>query len=161
MCRSRRKLSNAYLLETFGFDTAENEPCKVCPLSALLLLLQIPRVSTGQVLVTSFRPLKAYLYDQGFCRFCNEEYNCDVEDLDNMFVHLTNVAIQKESAEYNEQHGGKWSIDLMRMYLEATRGQQIADQLLEEIENVIVTSLRAVQGVMINDKHCFEMYAGL
>ena len=65
------------------------------------------------------------------------------------------------TAEYNEQHGGKWSIDLMRMYLEATRGQQIADQLLEEIENVIVTSLRAVQGVMINDKHCFEMYAGL
>ena len=125
------------------------------------LRVQIPRVSTGQVLVTSFRPLKAYLYDQGFCRFCNEEYNCDVEDLDNMFVHLTNVAIQKESAEYNEQHGGKWSIDLMRMYLEATRGQQIADQLLEEIENVIVTSLRAVQGVMINDKHCFEMYAGL
>ena len=25
MCRSRRKLSNAYLLAKFGFDTAENE----------------------------------------------------------------------------------------------------------------------------------------
>ena len=34
MCRSRRELSNAYLLGKFGFDTAENEPCKVCPLSA-------------------------------------------------------------------------------------------------------------------------------
>ena len=34
MCRSRRELSNAYLLAKFGFDTAENEPCKVCPLSA-------------------------------------------------------------------------------------------------------------------------------
>ena len=33
MCRSRRELSNAYLLAKFGFDTAENEPCKVCPLS--------------------------------------------------------------------------------------------------------------------------------
>ena len=32
-CRSRRELSNAYLLVKFGFDTAENEPCKVCPLS--------------------------------------------------------------------------------------------------------------------------------
>ena len=32
-CRSRRELSNEYLLATFGFDTAENEPCKVCPLS--------------------------------------------------------------------------------------------------------------------------------
>ena len=26
MCRSRRELSNAYLLAKFGFDTAENEP---------------------------------------------------------------------------------------------------------------------------------------
>ena len=32
LCRSRRELSNAYLLAKFGFDTAENEPCKVCPL---------------------------------------------------------------------------------------------------------------------------------
>ena len=30
MCRSRRELSNAYLLAKFGFDTAENEPSKVC-----------------------------------------------------------------------------------------------------------------------------------
>ena len=28
-CRSRRELSNAYLLPKFGFDTAENEPFKV------------------------------------------------------------------------------------------------------------------------------------
>ena len=34
MCRSRRELSNEYLLAKFGFNTAENEPCKVCPLSA-------------------------------------------------------------------------------------------------------------------------------
>ena len=27
--RSRRELSNEYLLAKFGFDTAENEPCKV------------------------------------------------------------------------------------------------------------------------------------
>ena len=25
-------LSNAYLLANFGFDTAEDEPCKVCPI---------------------------------------------------------------------------------------------------------------------------------
>ena len=32
MCRSRRELSNAYVLAKFGFDTAENEPCQVsCP----------------------------------------------------------------------------------------------------------------------------------
>ena len=26
-------------------------------------------------LVTSFHPLKAYLYKQGFCRFCNEKFS--------------------------------------------------------------------------------------
>ena len=45
LCRSRGELSNAYLLAKFGFDTAENEPCKVCrgamlsPAQARLLLL--------------------------------------------------------------------------------------------------------------------------
>ena len=32
--RSRRELSNAYLFAKFGFDTAENEPCKVCDVAA-------------------------------------------------------------------------------------------------------------------------------
>ena len=31
LCRSRRELSNDYLFTKFGFDTAENEPCQVCP----------------------------------------------------------------------------------------------------------------------------------
>ena len=30
LCRSRRELSNAYLLAKFRFDTAENKPCEVC-----------------------------------------------------------------------------------------------------------------------------------
>ena len=29
-CRSRQELSNEYSLAKFGFDTAENEPLKVC-----------------------------------------------------------------------------------------------------------------------------------
>ena len=46
-CRSRRELSNEYLLAKFGFDTAENEPCKVCPLSAYRFSRFI-RVSLGR-----------------------------------------------------------------------------------------------------------------
>ena len=37
-------MSIFYLLETFCYDTAENEPCKVCALSVYRLLLQIPQV---------------------------------------------------------------------------------------------------------------------
>ena len=34
LCRSRREFSNEFSLAKFGCDAAENEPCKVCPLSA-------------------------------------------------------------------------------------------------------------------------------
>ncbi|KAB1270516.1 putative tubulin polyglutamylase TTLL1 [Camelus dromedarius] len=35
------------------------------------------------------------LYKLGFCRFCTVKYTPSTSELDNMFVHLTNVAIQK------------------------------------------------------------------
>ena len=41
MCRSRRELSNAYFLAKFRFDTAENEPCKVCR-------IPVPKKGTAQ-----------------------------------------------------------------------------------------------------------------
>ena len=44
LCRSRRELSNACLLAKFGFDTAENEPCKVC-----LTLLRSLKQADGDV----------------------------------------------------------------------------------------------------------------
>jgi hypothetical protein len=47
------------------------------------------------VLVTSFRPLKCYLFRLGFCRFCTVKYDTSIQELDNMYIHLTNVSIQK------------------------------------------------------------------
>jgi len=45
------------------------------------------------VLVTCYKPLKVWVNKLGFARFSNENYNCDVRELDNLYVHLTNVAI--------------------------------------------------------------------
>ena len=41
-------------------------------------------------------------YRLGFCRFCTVKYNTSVSELDNMFVHLTNVSIQKHGVRGNE-----------------------------------------------------------
>lgn len=70
------------------------------------------------MLVTSYRPLKVFLSSKGFARFCNKKYNMASDDLDNMEIHLTNVAIQKQGDDYNAEHGSKWSIDNLRFYLE-------------------------------------------
>ncbi|XP_067907360.1 polyglutamylase complex subunit TTLL1-like isoform X2 [Heterodontus francisci] len=110
------------------------------------------------VLVTSIRPLKCYVYKLGFCRFCTVKYTPNTNELDNMFVHLTNVAIQKHGDDYNPIHGGKWTVANLQLYLESTRGKKVTDKLFDEIHWMIVQSLKAVSPVMINDKHCFECY---
>ncbi|KAK7099450.1 hypothetical protein V1264_003588 [Littorina saxatilis] len=110
------------------------------------------------VLVTSFRPLKCYMYRLGFCRFCTVKYNANVSELDNMFVHLTNVSIQKTGEDYNAIHGGKWTVENLRLYLEGTRGKEVSDKLFDDINWLTVHSLKAVAGVISNDRHCFECY---
>ncbi|KAL2724010.1 putative tubulin polyglutamylase TTLL1 isoform X1 [Vespula squamosa] len=110
------------------------------------------------VLVASFRPLKAYLFKLGFCRFCTVKYDTSIQELDNIYVHLTNVSVQKHGDEYNSIHGGKLSLQNLRLYLESTRGKTVTEKLFSNISWCIVHSLKAVAPVMANDRHCFECY---
>lgn len=110
------------------------------------------------VLVTSFRPLKAYMFRNGFCRFCSIKYDTSVTELDNMYVHLTNVSVQRRGEEYNSEHGGKLSLNNLKLYLEGTRGKEVTKRLFEDIQWMIVHSLKAVTAVISNDRHCFECY---
>lgn len=110
------------------------------------------------VLVTSFRPLKVYMYKLGFSRFCTVKYNASLNELDNMFVHLTNVSIQKTGDDYNAIHGGKWTVQNLRLFLESSRGKEVSDKLFDDINWLTVHSLKAVSGVISNDRHCFECY---
>ncbi|KAL3314883.1 putative tubulin polyglutamylase ttll1 [Cichlidogyrus casuarinus] len=110
------------------------------------------------VLVTSYKPLKCYLFKLGFCRFCTVKYSTNAEELDNMYVHLTNVSVQKSASLYNNIHGGKWSLKNFRIWLEGTRGREVTTKLFNQINWIIVHSLKAVANVIINDRHSFECY---
>jgi tubulin polyglutamylase TTLL1 len=159
-------------------------------------------------LVTSYRPLMVHVHRHGFARFCTSKYTNDITDIDNEYIHLTNVAIQKHADDYNSAHGGarvprrprarvdpaaprrpqvcpcasgprlnahlscadlfapalapvcagKLSVQNLRLYLEGAYGLEPVDKLFEEIGWIIVHSLKAVQAVVINDRHCFEVY---
>jgi tubulin polyglutamylase TTLL5 len=51
------------------------------------------------VLVTSIRPLEAFIYKEGFARLSTQPYSTDPTDLSNKFIHLTNSSIQKQNTE--------------------------------------------------------------
>ncbi|XP_065828525.1 probable tubulin polyglutamylase TTLL9 isoform X2 [Oscarella lobularis] len=108
------------------------------------------------VLVNSYIPLKAWLYRSGFARFSNTRFSLDT--ITDSFIHLTNVAIQKTAPDYDPEKGCKWSLQQLRTYLTAEYGYMETITLFRLLDDIIIKSLQSVQKVMINDKHCFELY---
>lgn len=115
------------------------------------------------VLVTSYNPLVVYFYRSGFARFTHEPYNdSDIENLCTAsgyaVGHLTNVEIQKGSENYDEQRGGKWLLDKLKLFLISRYGVEQVNTSFAGIQNIVLKSLQAVQKLVMHDKHCFELY---
>ena len=75
------------------------------------------------VLITGLSPLKIYLYKEGMIRFSTEEYSLDLNNIDKLYMHLTNVNInQKNKKTYKKAHeadteeGSKWSLQVYEKY---------------------------------------------
>lgn len=109
-------------------------------------------------LVTSFSPLKVYHYRRGFARFTNSRYSSKIEDIYDGFVHLTNVAIQKTAENYDDRHGNKMELQALKLFLMSHYGVEKIDAMFWEMQMIMLKACIAVQHVMINDKHCFELY---
>lgn len=108
------------------------------------------------VLVTSYVPLKVWLYRDGFARFSNTRFSLD--SIDDSYVHLTNVAIQKTAPDYDPDKGCKWSLQQLRTYLTAKHGYEAVENIFYQMNEIFIKSLQSVQKNIINDKHCFELY---
>jgi tubulin polyglutamylase TTLL9 len=119
--------------------------------------LQYPLVIGGKkfdmrmyCLVTSFSPLKVYMYRRGFARFTNARYSSRVEDIYDDFMHLTNVAIQKTAENYDERTGGKMELQALKIHLMSMHGTERIDALFWEMQMIMIRALLAVQPVSVS-----------
>ncbi|KAJ3113915.1 putative tubulin polyglutamylase ttll9, partial [Physocladia obscura] len=110
------------------------------------------------VMVTSYSPLVVYIHRNGFCRFSSHQFTMNVKDISNLYIHATNVAIQKHSPNYDSDKGCKWLLRNLKTFLLSKHGPQAVNTLFTDMEALVVRSLLSVQKVMIHDKHCFEIY---
>lgn len=76
------------------------------------------------VLVTSFDPLRIYLYKEGLTRLATEEYKSESAK-SNKFAHLTNYSINKKNDKYinnenieKDDQGNKWSLSALSKHFE-------------------------------------------
>ena len=70
----------------------------------------------------------------GFCRFSSSRYTLDKTNLKNLYMHLTNVAIQKKNDKYDENTGMKWPISKLKQYLLSKHGLAATSKLFGDIQ---------------------------
>ena len=108
------------------------------------------------VLVTSYSPLTVWLYRSGFARFCHHRFS--LKDTDQTYIHVTNVAVQKTNPKYSSTVGCKWGLRQLKLYIASTWGEAAANKAFGDVQALIMRTLQSVQKIMIQDKHCFELY---
>ncbi|TNV87784.1 hypothetical protein FGO68_gene15266 [Halteria grandinella] len=92
--------------------------------------------------------LKGYFYEDAYIRTSCKEF--DIEDVHNKFIHLTNDAVQKYSADYGKyENGNKLSMSDFQKYLKAHYGSYNIDvwrDIMPQIRKLVTDSYRSVYG---------------
>lgn len=121
------------------------------------------------VLVTSFSPLEAFIYREGFARLSTHRYTSDAVGLNNLFIHLTNSSVQRlnmegatqdnplrAAAETNEAGGTKAS--LAYLWRRLSLAGVAVSELWENICEVVVKSLLCCEPAIPHEPNAFELF---
>jgi tubulin polyglutamylase TTLL6/13 len=106
------------------------------------------------VLVFGVDPVRIFMFKEGLARFATEEYvGPTKQNLDNLYMHLTNYAINKNSNNFvkgedeDDDSGHKRSFSSILAYLEEVekdRGFR-AENMMDQIEEICVKTVLSVQ----------------
>jgi len=122
------------------------------------------------VLVTSFDPLRCYVYREGLTRFASKPYSTAREHLGDRYRHLTNYSINKKADNFMENqrlhednYGHKWSLSALNRHLRHV-GTDV-DLMWNRINDLIVKTLLSVEPSIARRTrenlvhgNCFELY---
>nr|BAN21167.1 conserved hypothetical protein [Riptortus pedestris] len=96
------------------------------------------------VLVTSFDPLRIYIYENGLVRFASARYSDDLKTLSDRYIHLTNYSINKFSNSYSMNDdagaclGHKWTLRSLWSFLS---GSIDVDALWSSLVDLVIKTI--------------------
>ena len=106
------------------------------------------------MLVLSCEPLKIFLYQEGLVRFATHQYkpldpNADKQQLNNLFMHLTNYAVNKENENFKMAKGMNDDTShkrTLKKVLERLKQEGLdTEKIMGEIKDVIIKTLITIQ----------------
>ena len=119
------------------------------------------------VLVSSFNPLEAFIYREGFARFGSSIFSTLPEDKDDERIHLTNSSIQQKYwNDFKPDHpvknagshgdGNKVSLTWLWMFLE--KRKYSTKVMWKSICDVCIKTLLCVEDEISYQPNAFEVY---
>ena len=109
------------------------------------------------LLVTGFCPLKLYLYDNGFVRFCKEKYDLSPENLSNKYIHLTDYP-------FNDKEKEKWSLHKLKIFFEENNLDfnkvwlKIKDITIKVVLSITDIAIPIIKPLKLSSGNLFELY---
>lgn len=123
------------------------------------------------VLVTGCDPLRIFLHQEGLVRFATEEYKDPRNSLDDLYVHLTNYAVNKNNPKFQIHEtdnflGHKRRFTWLLSYLDS-KGYNVST-LWREISSIVIKTLisgmpmishtyKSVHSDDLTNSMCFEV----
>lgn len=105
-------------------------------------------------LITSCDPLRVYIYKEGLVRFATSRYKEPTGiNVTNVFMHLTNYAVNKHSRTYNQdsEAGSKRKLTWLNNFLRSM-GHDV-EKLWKSIDDVIIKTILSAYPVL---KHSYS-----
>lgn len=99
------------------------------------------------VYVTSYDPLRVYVFTDGLVRFASCKYSSSMKTLGNKFMHLTNYSVNKKNSEYQANsddkacQGHKWALKALWQYL-GSKGINTT-LLWDKIKDIVIKTVIA------------------
>jgi tubulin polyglutamylase TTLL5 len=123
------------------------------------------------VCVTSYEPLRIYVYKEGLARFASEKYTL-IDAKTNLFKHLTNYSINKKNTNFvknedveNDDVGFKWSLQAFMKHLRKYKHFDV-ELMWSRIYDLIIKSIlsgenyvyNTVKKLNLHRNNCFEVF---
>eukprot|EP00760_Papus_ankaliazontas_P010247 PhM_4_TR14236/c0_g1_i1/m.12452/K16601/TTLL4; tubulin polyglutamylase TTLL4 len=117
--------------------------------------------------VTSFHPLRLYVFDEGLARFAAQAYPGASSSLDNVNCHLTNFSVNKTGTNTEEI---KWDISDFKEWLDKNRpdGAAVWSRIQAQVNDIVVKTFLSIEGEVLrqcqrscrdpNGRGCFELF---
>ncbi|KAJ3107542.1 Tubulin polyglutamylase ttll5 [Phlyctochytrium planicorne] len=119
------------------------------------------------VAITSFSPLRIYMFEEGLARMATERYDTNPMHSNRSFMHLTNSSINKQSENYvdnedanRDDHGHKWSLTALMRYITSKYGSDNASLVKSKIKDIIVKSILSGEAAVSNAVNMFVPHPG-